>query len=414
MRKALVASLLGLVLLAGCGRTVGTPEEDVPVSGPEITEPGKSFPVPGVGAGLPPGSAVRLPETPAPGYPRDEAVLQLGYDGGRIAPTRAGHPMPKVTLWGDGRVVFADPEGVIRDGRLAQDAVDRLVSAAGFLYELGEYYEAVHATDLPSNTFTVLTDCGVKTVFAYGLDWMQPHQDLPHPEALAALRGLWAEVQAALPAGAPALRPDAVRVQTWYSDESPSANWPDELLGCLTGAEARRAVELGGLDEARTFTVDGRPMRVSAVPQLPLPGEPEQPGRDPVDEPGSDLPLELTGHAGDDVLSLGVAAVRENEGTYRVTATLTNKSGHGVDLLFDCGSLLRLRRPGQQPAPDPERTCPAVYSQLLPGGAVQQLELKFDADVLADGGPVRVGVVYETTVNGSGRHELQAVLEPAG
>src|SRR5690606_39791791 len=50
---------------------------------------------------------------------------------------------------------------------------------------------------------------------------------------------------------------------------------------------------------------------------------------------------------------------RSDSGLYRATATLTNMSGSGVDLLFDCGSLLHLRYPGRVLRPDPARICPA-------------------------------------------------------
>lgn len=99
----------------------------------------------------------------------------------------------------------------------------------------------------------------------------EPGTPAPDPDAGAALRGLWDEVQATLPAGAPAFLPEEVCVPTWYSDEEPAAGWPDDLDGCLTGEDARRAVELGGLGEGRTFAMGGRPVRVLVVPQLPQP-----------------------------------------------------------------------------------------------------------------------------------------------
>lgn len=111
---------------------------------------------------------------------------------------------------------------------------------------------------------------------------------------------------------------------------------------------------------------------------------------------------------------LDVVAVREDDGTYRVTVAIANKSGHGVDLLYDCGWLLRLQRSGRAPAPDPERICPTVHSQGLSAGATERLAFDLDPHALDDGEPLHIGVVYETKVDGSHRvsRELWAVLEP--
>lgn len=160
------------------------------------------------------------------------------------------------------------------------------------------------------------------------------------------------------------------------------------------------------------------------LPQPELPGKrlPEPPGvRTPVPGPagptappsgertGDPLPEELRGLAEDDVLRLAVVAVREESGLYRATATLTNKSGSGVDLLFDCGSLLHLRYPGRVLRPDPARICPAVYSRLFEAGATEQLTIVFDPEKQ---GVPQIAVVYETRFDGSARVELRTTLEP--
>lgn len=210
-------------------------------------------------------------------YPRDQAILQLSYGGGLTAPSRTSEAMPDVTIWGNGRVVFAAPDGTVREGRLESEGVDRLMIAASFLYELQSDYAAVAHTDAPMAIFTVHTDRGSKGVSVYGLDPIRQQENEPEPQVFARLRGLWAEVQKALPADAPEMKPTVVFVQTWYSEEEATTEWPPELKGRLTGTEAQRSISLGGLGEARTFRVGDRAQHVLVVPELPRPGDRERP-----------------------------------------------------------------------------------------------------------------------------------------
>lgn len=251
MRRALLALSMMILLLAGC-TTGGDPVD-------------------------PAGAGEEVASIDTPAYPRDQAVLQVAHGGGLVMPDRVSKQIPDVTLWGDGRVVFAAPDGTVREGRLEPEAVDRLVGRAAFLYDLLDDYAAVAHTDAPMATFTVLTKQGRKTVSVYGLDPRQPRDGEPHPEIFGRLRELWAEVDAALPADAPEMAPDDVRVLTFYADGEATADWPVELQGRLTGEAARRAVDLAGLGEARTFRVDGKAQRVLVVPVLPGPWAWEEP-----------------------------------------------------------------------------------------------------------------------------------------
>jgi len=141
---------------------------------------------------------------------------------------------------------------------------------------------------------------------------------------------------------------------------------------------------------------------------VPVPADPTPPGE--AEPPADPLPERLRGFAEDEVLRLEVVAERQESGLYRVAATLTNMGGAGVDLVFDCGSLLHLRYPGRALRPDPARMCPAVYSRLFEAGATEQLGTVFDP---REQGLPQIAVVYGARSVGSARAELRAVLEPA-
>lgn len=215
------------------------------------------------------------PESPEPdpvSYPQDQVVLQVAHGGGFRMPDRASNEIPDVTIWGDGRVVFAAADGTVREGRLERTVLDRLVAGATFLYDLQDDYQAATHTDDAYATFTVMTEKGRKTVSVYALYPMAPPREgEPYPQVFAQLRTLWAAVHAALPLDAPEMRPTDVYVMTFYSEEPASDEWPVELQGRLSGAQASRAVELAGLQEAKTFLVEGKPQRVLVVPEIPRP-----------------------------------------------------------------------------------------------------------------------------------------------
>lgn len=150
-------------------------------------------------------------------------------------------------------------------------------------------------------------------------------------------------------------------------------------------------------------SAEGKPpvhSELMEVRQAPEPADPE---------PGDSLPGDLRGNAEDEVLILEVTAVREDDGRYRATASLTNKSGAGVELLYDCGYLLHLWYPDARLQLDSGQICPAVHSMLFPAGETMQREFVFDA---REQGFPDVVVVYSRSLNGSHRHALRAVLEP--
>lgn len=219
-----------------------------------------------------PSSPPASPEPDPVAYPQEQVVLQVAHGGGFRMPDRVSNEIPDVTIWGDGRVVFAAADGTVREGMLERSVLDRLVASATFLYGLEEQYSAAQHTDDATATFTVMTDQGRKTVSVYALHPMAPPPEgEPHPAEFAKLRTLWAAVQAALPADAPEMKPTDVYVMTFYSDQPAIAEWPAELQERLRGAQATRAVELAGLGEAKTFLVDGKPQRVLVVPEIPWP-----------------------------------------------------------------------------------------------------------------------------------------------
>lgn len=205
-------------------------------------------------------------------YPKDQVVLQLAHGGGFRMIDRASDEIPDMTIWGDGRVVFAAPDGTIREGRSDPAVVDRLVRDATFLYGLADHYSAATHTDDATATFTVLTDRGRKTVSVYALNPAgEPQEGEPYPAIFAQLRRLWAEVSATLPANAPEMKPTKVNVITLLSNETATAEWPAELQGRLSGAQASQAVALAGLGRAKTFMLKGEPHLVLVIPVIPNP-----------------------------------------------------------------------------------------------------------------------------------------------
>jgi hypothetical protein len=385
MRKNLwaVCLALALALLVGC-RTGGPTDGGGPggTGGPASGEP--------------------------PTYPHDQVVLQLAQGGGFRMPDRVSNEIPDFTLWGDGRVVFAAPDGTVREGQLAQAAVDRLVGSAVFLYGLNDQYSAVTHTDAPTASFTVLTDRGRKTVSVYGLDPQRPQEGEPDPDVFRQMRDLWAKAYAALPADAPTMVPAAVRVMTFSgAPTEATAEWPAELQGRLTGDQAARAVALGGLGEAKLFLVDGKAMRVLVVPVLPGPGN--------WDDDPFRTPPELSGQAGDDRLALEARAQSQPDGGYQVTVTLKNQTDQGLQLRFDCGSLLRWQ--GLKPvqlAPGETTACPDVYSQLLEAAKTQTIETRLGPEAIGNPSALSVAVRYEILQADGARRtgQVSASLRP--
>ncbi len=265
-----------------------------------------------------------------------------------------------------------------------------------------------------------------------------PEAGGPGPDVIPALPEPSNELHSAAPADAPAPHPD----QTVASHPDGSTT-PAEPVAGPAGDSPSGAAEPGSPGEEAPATPPSKPVPAPVVPvpavpepvlpedpplpvKPPTPVAPPRPIRPPLERlpgpelpepgppengvrPGDPLPDELRGFAEDDVLSLEVVAVREEADTYRVRATLTNKSGAGVELLFDCGSLVHVRFPGERP--DPGRICPAVHSMLFPAGKTIEREFVFDAQ---ERGFPQFAAVYAAHVNGSGRLELRVVLEPVG
>lgn len=358
MRKRLLAACLFVSTLAGCGGIANpTP---TPLGSDSIS------------------------------YPVDTAVLQLAHGGGFVMIDRVSELIPDVTVWGDGRVVFAAPDGTVREGVIDPAVVAKLVQSASFLYNLKSDYAAVQHTDAPTATFAIFTERGGKQVSVYGLDPVSQQEDEPEPGVFAQLRALWAQVNAALPADAAELKPTSVCIQTFHTNEPATAEWPAELTGCLTGDVARKAVSLAGLNGGKVFRVGGQAMSVLVVPQVPRPGEAEKPGSDAIE-----APAQLNGSVQDDSLAVEAAAAKQPDGTYQVTVKVTNKLDEGIDLLFDCGSLFSwvgMKAPADEGA---GFACPTVYSQTLEAKAAEQWELALDPKAVDDWSKLALYLRYE-------------------
>ena len=141
----------------------------------------------------------------------DQAVLQIVRGGGMVVYFEAAKRVPEVTLWGDGRVVFVAPDGVIREARLEPATVDHLVDAATVLYDLADHYTAFLVSDAPSTLFSVETVRGRKTVRVYALNLEKAMPREQEPETMEKLRTLYKTVIKALPEQAPMMQPDVVK-----------------------------------------------------------------------------------------------------------------------------------------------------------------------------------------------------------
>lgn len=212
---------------------------------------------------------LRVQEEAPPTYSRDQVVLQVTHTIGFGPPGLAGHEVPDVTLWGDGKVVFVDHDQRVREGRIDPEQVARLIASATFLYNgPNEYPPAEPIPDAGTTYFELSTDRGRKTVGATGLSG----------EASWRPRGrLWqllTALRAALPADSDPFQPTVVKVVTAKVGGEATTPWPAELQGQLTGAQMSAALALSEMGRAKTFLVDGKPHLVLVVPVLPEPGEP--------------------------------------------------------------------------------------------------------------------------------------------
>lgn len=114
--------------------------------------------------------------------------------------------------------------------------------------------------------------------------------------------------------------------------------------------------------------------------------------------PEGEPPAWLAGAAEDDTLALSARAVLGDNGLYRVRVTVTNKARRGVDLLYDCGSLLWWQ--GVRSSWDPSRTCVAVYSRLLEAGESVELQGSLAPDRVQSWDALAVAVRYLPSAGG--------------
>lgn len=92
-------------------------------------------------------------------YPPDRPVFQFQHGGGLFDRNLGSEMVYELTIWGDGRVVFIDTEGIFREGWIDGGAVLKIVSEAVVLNELEEHYVGVGGTD-GQNTFFGLRGTG--------------------------------------------------------------------------------------------------------------------------------------------------------------------------------------------------------------------------------------------------------------
>jgi hypothetical protein len=205
------------------------------------------------------------PQVPPPSV---RAVFQLQWGGGM-----GGVNLAHVTLWEDGTTLSGDPGKSLRIGSIGLARLAQLMDQARVLYDLDDRYTAIHGDDLPTATFTVETERGRKSVRVYGFN-PDPRPNRPgEPSVVEQLRRLYRAVHAALPQPGVPLVPTEVVVHAHpmgaHFGVGLTREWPKELLGWLTGEEARRALDLAGLDN-HLHWIDGDVYAIGIRPIVPI------------------------------------------------------------------------------------------------------------------------------------------------
>ncbi|UHA73638.1 hypothetical protein [Paenibacillus sp. 481] len=86
-----------------------------------------------------------------------------------------------------------------------------------------------------------------------------------------------------------------------------------------------------------------------------------------VNTEGTPIPSVMSGLAEDDTLKVSIHATKEkNSLLYKTKITFTNKTNTGIDLIFDCGSLI------SSASISKGDICPAVYSMLLKKSSTEE------------------------------------------
>lgn len=254
-----------------------------------------------------PAGALAQSASPAvePGTPSTEIVLQMDVCCGFTPVTFALLSMPVFTLYADGTAIFRPSEGGTFDAppallkaQLSPEQMDALLDYAagpGGLAQAKDRYDEMFVTDMPTTTFTIATDelQKVVSVYALGMDQMEPNADTPVLQQLAALGATLSRFDAQAAAdnvvSLETYQPDRY-LMTLYADydgnTTPAVDWPFEdvevpevttdsgwVQVVLTADQAAQVTEVpsGGIGDLVFTTPDGE--RVQAVIRPMLPSE---------------------------------------------------------------------------------------------------------------------------------------------
>jgi hypothetical protein len=252
-----------------------------------------------------PAGALAQSASPAvePGTPSTEIVLQMDVCCGFTPLTYSLLSMPVFTLYADGTAIFRPSEGGTFDAppallkaQLSPEQMDALLDYAagpGGLAQAKDRYDEMFVTDMPTTTFTIATDelQKVVSVYALGMDQMEPNADTPVLQQLAALGATLSQFDAQAAAD------NVVSLETYQPDrylltlfpdmslDGPVApDWPftdvevptatDEngwVRQVLTPEQVAQVTDVpsGGIGDLMFTTADGDRMQVVIRPMLP-------------------------------------------------------------------------------------------------------------------------------------------------
>ncbi|MCH8346754.1 MAG: thrombospondin type 3 repeat-containing protein [Chloroflexi bacterium] len=215
-------------------------------------------------------------------YATDTPVLQIHSSSGMLTYAHAAAWVPLVTIWGDGRAVFVSPReryqgerALIRETRLSESTLHRLLDEAESLLELDDLYYASRQMHADVTIFSIRSVNGRKAVTTHAFN-AEPDAVFrgleEHTEVMDRLRVLYSAVIDALPEDAPAVLPLEVSVVVRPGGPSakPEREWPEELVGHLTGEAAAQATALLPPGPIATFLLGGVRHQITVMPVLPV------------------------------------------------------------------------------------------------------------------------------------------------
>ncbi len=252
-----------------------------------------------------PAGALAQSASPAvePGTPSTQIILQMDSCCGFVPQTVALLSMPVFTLYADGTAIFRPSVGGTFDAppplveaKLSPEQVDALLDYAmgpGGLAEARERYDEMFVSDMPTTTFTIATDelAKVVSVYALGMDQMEPNADTPTLEKLAALGETLSHFEQQVAAGnveSAAIYQPTRYLATFFADyegnTTPAIDWPFTDLDApqvstdggwtpvvLTPEQVAQVTDVptGGIGDLVLQTPDGERVQVVIRPMLP-------------------------------------------------------------------------------------------------------------------------------------------------